>query len=127
MADLDRYEIAADGDRVFITGVNLDRLNYHQEPSRLICLAAADGKIAWSSSVRLLAEWSALGRPLAAGDAALRRRPPAPHRAGPIAPAAARRRDPAVLLSAPGRHELLRHAGHALLPQPCCTPAGSTC
>lgn len=76
--DISRYSITAAGDSVLVTGVNLDRLNYHQEPVRLVCLGGETGAIKWSSSTLNWTgvagsggggnnQWSAAGPPLVVG------------------------------------------------------------
>ena len=68
MFDVDCYTMTVAGDRLLVTGINLDRLQNYQEPVRLVCMNAADGKVKWSSNTGGLSNWSFLGRPALAGD-----------------------------------------------------------
>lgn len=68
LVNVDCYSLTAAGDRLFVTGINLDRLQHYQESVRLVCMTAADGKVKWSSNNSGLANWSFVGRPVLAGD-----------------------------------------------------------
>lgn len=48
--ELERYGTVAAADSVLVTGVNLDRLNYGQEPVRLVCLDGKTGAVRWSTA-----------------------------------------------------------------------------
>jgi outer membrane protein assembly factor BamB len=65
-----RYTITPVGkDRVLYTRIPLDRLNYGQEPYRLICVAADTGDIKWNSEkVSGLENFSFLGKPSLMND-----------------------------------------------------------
>jgi outer membrane protein assembly factor BamB len=63
-ADVRSYGISAGGGSVLAVAVAHDRINYHQEPARLICLDAANGSVRWTSEkVKSLSDWSFLGSP----------------------------------------------------------------
>ena len=68
MVDVDCYSLTSAGDRLLVTGINLDRLQQYQESVRLVCMTAADGKVKWSSNNSGLANWSFVGRPVLVGD-----------------------------------------------------------
>lgn len=68
MFDVDCYTLSVAGDRLFVTGINLDRLQHYQEPVRLVCMSSADGKVKWSSNNSGLANWSFVGKPVVVGD-----------------------------------------------------------
>jgi hypothetical protein len=67
MADTDCYSTTVIGDRLLVTGINVDRINNSQEPVRLVSMMASDGKVKWSSSTGALANWSFVGLPVAGG------------------------------------------------------------
>lgn len=62
---LERYMITPAGsDRVLYTRIPLDRLNYHQEPYRLICVDAQTGDIKWNSEkITGLENMNFIGKP----------------------------------------------------------------
>jgi outer membrane protein assembly factor BamB len=67
-ANLDQYAIVASGDTVVTLWINPDRLNYHQEPFRLIAYDAATGNERWNSEkLEPLKNESFVGGPLIAG------------------------------------------------------------
>jgi outer membrane protein assembly factor BamB len=68
MVDTNSYRMTLAGERLFVTGINLDSLNNYQECVRLVCMSAADGNVKWSSNSGVLANWSMLGEPAVAGE-----------------------------------------------------------
>lgn len=68
MLDVDCYSLAVAGDSLFVTGINLDRLQNYQEAVRLVCMNAADGKVKWSSNSGSLSGFNFLGKPAKVGD-----------------------------------------------------------
>lgn len=76
--DITRYSLvtAPEANAVLVSGINLDRLNYGNEPARLVCLAGDTGAIKWSSanvgwaasgSGAGASNWSMAGPPLVSG------------------------------------------------------------
>jgi outer membrane protein assembly factor BamB len=68
MVDTDCYSTTLANGRLFVTGINIDRLNNYQEPVRLVCMNAADGKVKWSSASGSLSNWSVAGAPVVVGE-----------------------------------------------------------
>ena len=68
MLEVDCYSMSVSGDRLFVTGINLDRLQNYQESVRLVCMTAADGKVKWSSNSGPMSGFSFLGKPVRVGD-----------------------------------------------------------
>lgn len=48
-SDVQRYDLTVSGDLVLAVNMNLDRLNHHQEPYRLVALEAETGKERWGT------------------------------------------------------------------------------
>jgi outer membrane protein assembly factor BamB len=67
--NLDNYAIAAGGGVVLTVTMPLDRLNYWQEPFRLVCYDATTGKEKWKTlENQTLNNTSFIGQPLIDGD-----------------------------------------------------------
>jgi outer membrane protein assembly factor BamB len=68
-ANLEQFAIVAGGDAVVTLWINPDRLNYHQEPFRLIAYDAATGNERWNSEkLEPLKNESFVGKPLIVGS-----------------------------------------------------------
>jgi outer membrane protein assembly factor BamB len=68
MLDVECYTLTLAGDALFVTGINLERVQNYQEPVKLVCMTPADGKVKWSSNTGSLSGFNFLGSPVKVGE-----------------------------------------------------------